>query len=135
MSSGKKEVIFAEDAPKAIGPYSVAIRIEGLIFISGTLGMDPETGELVSGGIEPQTRKSLENLSGILKAGRSSLDQVVKTTVFLQDMKEFPQMNAVYAEFFRKDPPARSTIEVAALPKGAAVEIEAVATVIEGYGD
>jgi 2-iminobutanoate/2-iminopropanoate deaminase len=135
MSSGKKEVIFAEDAPKAIGPYSVAIRMEGLIFVSGTLGMDPETGELVSGGIEAQTRKSLENLSRILKAGRSSLDQVVKTTVFLQDMKEFPQMNAIYAEFFQKDPPARSTIEVAALPKGAAVEIEAVATVIEGYGD
>jgi 2-iminobutanoate/2-iminopropanoate deaminase len=135
MSSGKKEVIFAEDAPKAIGPYSVAIRMEGLIFVSGTLGMDPETGELVSGGIEAQTRKSLENLSRILKAGRSSLDQVVKTTVFLQDMKEFPKMNAIYAEFFQKDPPARSTIEVAALPKGAAVEIEAVATVIEGYGD
>jgi 2-iminobutanoate/2-iminopropanoate deaminase len=135
MSSGKKEVIFAEDAPKAIGPYSVAIRMEGLIFVSGTLGMDPENGELVSGGIEAQTRKSLENLSRILKAGRSSLDQVVKTTVFLQDMKEFPQMNAVYAEFVQKDPPARSTIEVAALPKGAAVEIEAVATVIEGYGD
>ncbi|OGO19272.1 MAG: hypothetical protein A2Z14_12960 [Chloroflexi bacterium RBG_16_48_8] len=132
MFSGKKEVIFAENAPKAIGPYSLAIRSGSLIFVSGTLGMDPETGELEAGGIEEQTRKSLENLSNILVAARSSLDRVVKTTVFLQDMKEFPQMNAVYAEFFQKDPPARSTVEVAALPRGAAVEIEAVATVMEG---
>ena len=135
MSSTNKEVIIAENAPKAIGPYSVAIRIGGFIFVSGTLGMDPETGELVSGGIEAQTRKSLENLRNILSSANSSLDRVVKTTVFLQDMKEFPLMNAVYAEFFEYDPPARSTVEVAALPKGAAVEIEAVATVVQGYGD
>lgn len=135
MSSTKKEVIIAENAPKAIGPYSVAIRIGGFIFVSGTLGMDPETGELVSGGIEAQTRKSLENLSNILISANSSLDRVVKTTVFLQDMKEFPLMNAVYAECFEHDPPARSTVEVAALPKGAAVEIEAIATAMQGYGD
>lgn len=135
MSSAKKEVIIAERAPKAIGPYSVAIRSGAFIFVSGTLGMDPETGELVAGGIEAQTRKSLENLNNILGSAGSSLDLVVKTTVFLQDMKEFPLMNAIYAEFFQHDPPARSTVEVAALPKGAAVEIEAVATVMQGYGD
>jgi 2-iminobutanoate/2-iminopropanoate deaminase len=135
MSSGKKEVILAENAPKAIGPYSVAIRSRGLIFVSGTLGMDAETGELVAGGIEAETRKALENLGNILESGRSSLDRVVKTTVFLQDMTVFPKMNVVYAEFFTQDPPARSTVEVAALPKGAAVEIEAIATVIDLYGD
>jgi 2-iminobutanoate/2-iminopropanoate deaminase len=135
MSLAKKEAIITENAPKAIGPYSVAIRTGGFIFVSGTLGMDPETGEIVSGGIEAQTRKSLENMSNILKSANSSLDRVVKTTVFLQDMKEFPLMNAVYAEFFEKDPPARSTVQVAALPKGAAVEIEAVATVLQDYED
>jgi 2-iminobutanoate/2-iminopropanoate deaminase len=135
MSFGKKDVIVADKAPKAIGPYSVAIRTGGLMFVSGTLGMDAETGELVAGGIEAQTRKVLENLSNVLEAGGSALDRVVKTTVFLQDMGEFPKMNAVYAEFFTQDPPARSTVEVAALPKAAAVEIEAIATVREGYGD
>jgi 2-iminobutanoate/2-iminopropanoate deaminase len=135
MSFEKKDVIVADKAPKAIGPYSVAIRSGGLIFVSGTLGMDAETGELVSGGIEAQTRKVLENLSNVLQAAGSSLERVVKTTVFLQDMGEFPKMNAIYAEFFNADPPARSTVEVAALPKAAAVEIEAIATVGEGYGD
>jgi len=135
MAFGKKDVVVAEGAPKAIGPYSVAIRSGGLIFVSGTLGMDPETGELVPGGIDAQTRKVLENLSNILKAGGSSLDRVVKTTVFLADMSEFPNMNAVYAEFFVHEPPARSTVEVAALPKGAAVEIEAIATLQEGFAD
>ena len=135
MAFGKKDVVVAEGAPKAIGPYSVAIRSGGLIFVSGTLGMDPETGELVPGGIEAQTRKVLENLSNILKAGGSSLDRVVKTTVFLADMSEFPNMNAVYAEFFVHEPPARSTVEVAALPKSAAVEIEAIATLREGFAD
>lgn len=132
MSIGKRSVIIAEKAPKAIGPYSVAIRAGELIFISGTLGIHPQTGDLVSGGIEAQTRKALENLANVLEAGGSSLDQVVKTTVFLQDMGEFPAMNNVYASFFSQDPPARSTVEVAALPKGAAVEIEAIALVKGG---
>jgi 2-iminobutanoate/2-iminopropanoate deaminase len=135
MAERKKEVIVAENAPKAIGPYSVAIRVGDQIYVSGTLGMDPETGDLVEGGIEAQTRKVLENLSNVLKAAGSSLECVVKTTVFLQDMAEFPKMNAVYAEFFDEDPPARSTVEVAALPRSAAVEIEAIATILEGYGD
>jgi len=129
MAERTREVIVAEDAPKAIGPYSVAIRAGDLIFVSGTLGMDPKIGELVEGGIEAQTRKVLENLSNVLKAGGSSLEAVVKTTVFLQDMGEFPKMNAIYAEFFSQAPPARSTVEVAALPRSAAVEIEAIAIV------
>ncbi len=132
MTIAKRSVITAEKAPKAIGPYSVAIRAGEFIFVSGTLGIHPETGDLVAGGIEAQTRKALENLANVLEAGGSSLGQVVKTTVFLQDMGEFPAMNNVYASFFSQDPPARSTVEVAALPKGAAVEIEAIALVKGG---
>ena len=127
MSSRKREVVVTEGAPKAIGPYSVAIRTESLVFASGSLGVDPETGEFAAGGVEGQTRQALKNLAEVLKAGGSSLEQVVKTTVFLQDMAEFVLMNAVYAEFFPLEAPARSTVEVAALPKGAAVEIEAIA--------
>ena len=129
MSSRKRKVVVAEGAPKAIGPYSVAIQTENFIFASGSLGVDPETGEFAVGGVEGQTRQALKNLGEVLKAGGSSLEQVVKTTVFLQDMAEFTLMNAVYAEFFPKESPARSTVEVAALPKGAAVEIEAIALV------
>ena len=129
MSSRERKVVVAEGAPKAIGPYSVAIRTENLVFLSGTLGVDPSTGEFVPGGIEAQTRQTLNNLSEVLKAGGSSLGQVVKTTVFLQDMSEFTLMNAIYAEFFPHESPARSTVEVSALPKGAIVEIEAIALV------
>lgn len=129
MSSREREVVVAEGAPKAIGPYSVAIRTGNLIFVSGTIGVDPNTGEFVPGGIEGQTRQTLKNLSEVLKAGGSSLGQVVKTTVFLQDMSEFTLMNAIYAEFFPHESPARSTVEVSALPKGAIVEIEAIALV------
>ena len=129
MSSRERKVVVAEGAPKAIGPYSVAIRTENLVFLSGTIGVDPSTGEFVPGGIEAQTRQTLNNLSEVLKAGGSSLGQVVKTTVFLQDMSEFTLMNAIYAEFFPHESPARSTVEVSALPKGAIVEIEAIALV------
>ena len=129
MSSRERKVVVAEGAPKAIGPYSVAIRTEGLVFVSGTIGVDPATGEFAVGGIEGQTRQALKNLGEVLKAGGSSLGQVVKTTVFMQDMSEFVLMNAVYAEFFPNESPARSTVEVAALPKAAAVEIEAIALV------
>ena len=127
MSSRKRKVVVAEGAPEAIGPYSVAIRTENFIFASGSLGVDPATGEFAAGGVEGQTRQALKNLAAVLKAGGSSLEQIVKTTVFLQDMAEFTLMNAVYAEFFPREAPARSTVEVAALPKGAAVEIEAIA--------
>jgi 2-iminobutanoate/2-iminopropanoate deaminase len=123
----RKKVIEAPQAPSAIGPYSVAIRMGDFVFASGTLGMKPLTGELAPGGIEAETRQALTNLSHVLVAAGSSLDWVVKTTVFMRDLGEFGAMNAVYAEFFSEGPPARSTVQVAALPKNAAVEIEAIA--------
>jgi 2-iminobutanoate/2-iminopropanoate deaminase len=126
-----REILTADEAPKAIGPYSLGIRVNGLIFTSGTLGADPKTGDLVPGGIEAETRQALMNLAKILEAGGSSLDLVVKTTVFMRDMTEFSKMNAIYGTFFTEEPPTRSTIQVAALPKGAAVEIEAVSVVRE----
>jgi 2-iminobutanoate/2-iminopropanoate deaminase len=132
---GKKQVVIPEGAPKAIGPYSVAIRCGEFLFVSGTLGMDSRTGDLVSGGIEGETKMALDNLSRVLESGGSSLDQVVKTTVFMQDLDDFGLMNSVYAEFFASDPPARSTVEVSALPKGALVEIEAIANIGPSYGD
>ncbi len=125
----QKEVIRTNNAPKAIGPYSVANRIGNLVFTAGQIGLDPTTNELVSGGIEAETRQALTNLKNVLDAAGSSLEQVVKTTVFLRDMGEFSQMNAIYAEFFPQNHPARSTVQVAALPKYAAVEIEVVATI------
>jgi 2-iminobutanoate/2-iminopropanoate deaminase len=125
-SEGKK-VIATNNAPKAIGPYSQAIQSECMIFTAGQIALDPAIGELVPGGIEAQTRRALTNLKNILEAAGSGLNYVVKTTVFLQDMSDFAAMNAVYAEYFPENPPARSTIAVAGLPKGAAVEIEAIA--------
>jgi len=128
MSTSKgKKVITSEKAPRALGPYSIAIRVENMVFTAGQVGLDPAKGELVSGGIEAETRQVLTNLRHVLEAAGSSLESVVKTTVFLKDMAEFAQMNAIYAEFFTQDPPARSTVAVAGLPKGACVEIEAVA--------
>ncbi len=122
-----KNVITTDKAPKAIGPYSAAVATGQLVFTAGQLGMDPGTGELVEGGIQAQTRQALTNLKAILEAAGSDLGCVVKATVFLQDMGEFSLMNAVYGEFFTENFPARSAIQVAALPKDAAVEIEAVA--------
>ena len=122
-----KKVILSEKAPKAIGPYSVAIRTGNLVFASGQLGLDPQNGNLVPGGIEDETRQALTNLRHVLADSGSGMQAVVKTTVFLKDMADFPKMNAVYAEFFPENPPARSTVQVAALPKGGSVEIEAVA--------
>jgi len=124
-----KKVIKSDKAPKALGPYSVAILAGMFVFTSGQLGLDPATGELVPGGIEAETRQALTNLSHVLADSGSGLDAAVKTTVFLKDMGEFARMNAVYAEFFPSNPPARSTVQVAALPKGGAVEIEVVALV------
>jgi 2-iminobutanoate/2-iminopropanoate deaminase len=129
MSKNTKEILATSEAPPAIGPYSQGIRFGNLIFASGSAGVDPETRKLVEGGIEAQTRQTLINLSKILESAGSSLSQVLKTTVFLENMNEFAKMNAVYAEFFDPDPPARSTIQAAALPLGAAVEIEAIAFV------
>jgi 2-iminobutanoate/2-iminopropanoate deaminase len=123
-----KRVITSDKAPKAIGPYSVAIRAGDLIFTSGQLGLDPQNGNLVPGGIEAETRQALTNLRYVLEDSGSGAQMVIKTTVFLKDMAEFPRMNTVYAEFFPENPPARSTVQVAALPKGGSVEIEAIAT-------
>ena len=122
----KKEVIGSPNAPKAVGPYSAAIRTESFVFMSGQLGLDPEKGTLVDGGVEGQTKQALMNLQSILQSNGLGMEAIVKTTVFLKDMGDFSRMNAVYAEFFKTDPPARSTIEVAALPKDGLVEIEAI---------
>jgi 2-iminobutanoate/2-iminopropanoate deaminase len=127
----KKQIIRTDKAPKAIGPYTVANRIGNLIFASGQLGLDPENNELVPGGVEEQTRQSLTNLKNILEAAGSSLSQVVKTTVFLADMADFVRMNNIYGEFFSDNPPARSTVQVAALPRNALIEIDLIAYVAE----
>jgi 2-iminobutanoate/2-iminopropanoate deaminase len=129
MDIPQREVIFTDKAPKAIGPYNVGVRSGSFVFTAGQLGLIPETGEFIPGGIEAETRQALLNVRSILEAAGSSLDQVVKTTVFLRDMGDFAKMNAVYGEFFTGDFPARSTVEVAGLPKGGAVEIEAIAIV------
>ncbi len=125
-----RQIINSLNAPKAIGPYSHAVRVGNFVHSSGQLGLDPQTNELVE-GIEAQTRQVLQNQASVLEAAGASLRNVVKTTVYLKDMGEFAKMNAVYGEFFPQDPPARSTIQAAALPKGALVEIDCVA-VIEG---
>lgn len=124
---GKKQVIVTDKAPKAIGPYSAGIRNGNFVYTAGQIGLIPDTGEVVAGGIEAETRQALLNLQAVLEAGGATLADVVKTTVFLKDMGEFGAMNGVYAEFFKENPPARSAVQVAALPKGVAVEIEAVA--------
>jgi 2-iminobutanoate/2-iminopropanoate deaminase len=110
-----------------VGPYSAGIKKGSFVFLSGQLGLDPQSGDFVPGGVEEQTRQSLKNLESILKDNGLSMADVVKTSVFLSDMGNFTKMNAVYAEFFKQDPPARSTVEVAALPKNGLVEIEAIA--------
>ena len=122
-----KTVIKTDKAPAALGPYSAAIQTESMVFTSGQVGIDPSTGEFAIGGIGAQTRQVLTNLKHVLEAGGSDLDNVIKTTVFLQDMGDFSEMNAVYSEFFSNNPPARSTVAVAGLPKGALVEIESTA--------
>jgi 2-iminobutanoate/2-iminopropanoate deaminase len=123
----QRERISTTDAPGAIGPYSQAIAAGDLVFCSGQVALDPASGALLEGDVRAQTRRALENLGGVLNASGSSLAQVLKTTVFLVSMSDFAAMNEVYAEFFPGDPPARSTIAVAELPKGARVEIEAIA--------
>jgi len=125
----QKEIIHTDKAPKAIGPYSVANRVGDLVYTAGQTGLDPLTNELVPGGIQAETRQVLTNIKNVLEAAGSSLEQVIKTTVFLRDINDFTQMNAVYAEFFPKNHPARTTIQVVAVPRGGAVEIEAVAVV------
>ncbi len=125
----ERHVVNTDKAPKAIGPYSQAIRVGDFVFCAGQAGLDPATGKLVQGGIEAETRRVLQNLSAALEAAGSSLGQVVKTTVFMTNLDDFKTMNGIYAEFFPAAPPARSTVQVSRLPAGASVEIEAIAVV------
>ena len=122
-----KEIISTTQAPAAIGPYSQGVRGAGLVITSGQLPIDPATGAFAGAGIAEQTRQSLKNVQAVLEAGGSSLGNVLKTTVFLKNMDDFAAMNEVYATFFEGEPPARSAVEVARRPKGALVEIEAIA--------
>ena len=122
-----KEIISTQNAPKAIGPYSQGVRVNGMVFLSGQIPLDPESGEVVTGGIQAQTERVFENIKGVLEATGLSLGDVVKTTVFLKNMTEFAQMNEVYARYFSAQPPARTTVEVARLPRDVQVEIEVIA--------
>jgi len=122
-----KEIIATDRAPRAIGPYSQAVRTGNIVFASGQIPIDPATGEFVAGGIAEQTEQVLRNLSAVLEAASSGLNQIVKTTVFLADMNDFTAMNEVYGRFFGEHPPARATVQAARLPRDAKVEIEAIA--------
>ncbi len=125
-----RTVIHSDDAPKAIGPYSQAIAVNNmLLFCAGQTPIDPATGNLVPGGVEEQTHQALKNVGAVLKAGGTDYGKVVKTTVFLKNMNDFAAMNAIYATYFTDAPPARSTVEVARLPKDCLVEIEAIALI------
>ncbi len=122
-----RQVISTPSAPKAIGPYSQAIRAAGLLFLSGQVPLDPATGQMIEGDIAKQTERVLENLKALLEAAGSSLERAVKTTVYLKDMNDFPSMNEVYKRYFQDDPPARSTIEAARLPRDARIEMDLIA--------
>lgn len=122
-----RETVKTGKAPAAIGPYSQAVRSGGFLFCSGQIPLDPGTGKMVEGGIEAQTERVLRNLDAVLEAGGASLAEVVKTTVYLADLSDFPAMNAVYGKYFPENPPARATVQVAKLPAGARVEIDAIA--------
>lgn len=122
-----REVVATENAPKPIGPYSQAIKANGFIFLSGQAALDPATQQLVAGGVAEQTERTLKNLEAILKVAGSSLDKVVRCGVFLKDMHDFAAMNEVYGKFFRSNPPARTTVQAARLPKDCMVEIDAIA--------
>jgi 2-iminobutanoate/2-iminopropanoate deaminase len=121
------EPVVTDRGPKAIGPYSQAIRANGLVFLSGQIALDPKTQQLVEGGVATQAERVLENLKGIVEAAGSSLQRVVKTTVFLADMNDFAAVNEVYARYFTVHPPARSTVEVSRLPRDVRVEIDLIA--------
>lgn len=123
-----KDVILTDRGPKPIGPYSQGVRANGFVYLSGQVALDPKTAEMSGTDIGAQTERVMENIKGILEAGGTSLNQVIKTTVFLKDMNDFAAMNAVYAKYFAGAPPARSTVQVSRLPKDALVEIEVIAT-------
>src|SRR6476646_3684685 len=122
-----KKIVSTSDAPAAIGPYSQAVRVGSMLFCAGQIPLDPKTGQMVSDDISEQAKRVLENIAAILKAEHLSFDHIVKTTIFLTSMNDFQSVNEIYGTYFRQDPPARSTVAVAALPKGAKVEIEVIA--------
>ncbi|MFI5059304.1 MAG: RidA family protein [Candidatus Acidiferrales bacterium] len=122
-----KEVVHTDRGPKPIGPYSQAVKASGVIYLSGQVALDPKTGDLIGSDIRQQTERTLENVKGILEAAGTNLHHVVKTTVFLKDMNDFAAMNEVYARYFTAAPPARSTVQVARLPKDALLEIDVIA--------
>lgn len=124
-----KEIVNTDRGPKPIGPYSQGVKANGLLYLSGQVALDPKTNEMMAGDIRQQTERTLENIKGILEGGGSNLHHVIKTTVFLKDMNEFAQMNEVYGRYFTAAPPARSTVQVARLPKDALVEIEVIAAI------
>jgi 2-iminobutanoate/2-iminopropanoate deaminase len=123
----EKKVVLTKDAPQPIGPYSQAIKAGGFVFASGQIALDPATGKLIEGDIKAQTERVLKNLTAVLGAAGSSMDRVVRTTVFLKNISDFPAMNEVYGQFFKNEPPSRSTVGVAALPRDALLEIDVVA--------
>lgn len=122
-----KRVVKTDKAPQAIGPYSQAIMANGFIFVSGQIPLDPATGQLVTGDIQIQVRRCLENLKTILAAAGTTMDQLVKVTIFARDLKDFPAINQIYSEYCKENPPARSFVEVSRLPRDAAIEIEGIA--------
>lgn len=124
-----REIVLTDRGPKPIGPYSQAIKVNGLLFVSGQVSIDPKSNEFVPGDIRQQTERTLENIKGIVEAAGGKLSHVVKTTVFLKNIGDFVAMNEVYGRYFSTAPPARSTIEVARLPKDALVEMEVIATI------
>jgi 2-iminobutanoate/2-iminopropanoate deaminase len=123
-----KDIVLTDKGPKPIGPYSQAVKSNGFLFVSGQVALDPRSNEFVPGDVRQQTERVLENLKGILEAGGANLNHVVKTTVFLKDINDFAAMNEIYGKFFTAAPPARSTVQVARLPKDALVEIEVIAS-------
>src|SRR6476469_7163045 len=127
-----KKIISTSEAPAALGPYSQAVRVGSTIYCAGQIPLDPKTGEIVSGGIEAQTRRVMDNITAVLKAEGLSCDNVVKTTIFLADPADFQKVNDSCGSYFKQAPPARSTVQVAALPKGARVEIETIAVADSG---
>ena len=124
-----KDIIASEKAPKAVGPYSQAVRVGNLVFLSGQIPLDPATGQLIEGGIQLQTERVLENVRAVLEAAGLTFENVVKTTVYLKNLADFVHMNETYAKYFSSNPPARATVEVARLPRDVSVEIDAIAVV------
>lgn len=129
QQSTRREVVATGSAPNAVGPYSQGIKAGSFFFSAGQIPLDPATGTMVDGGIEAQTRRVLDNVKGVVEAAGSSMERVVKMTVFMVDLGDFAAMNSVYSEYFQSDPPARSAVQVSALPLGASIEMECVALI------